>query len=454
MSALMRVIENLAAFRRVPIRVVVITALASYVLQIGAIIQGQPLYIIAIFTMLPWIPVVFFESLWKIDHYNWFAVFFILTVLQIGHVGEHLAQVGGLAFFDGTLACPPPLDNEANVARAVEAGLRSPDDLATGISTTWVMQPGADGFPALNSVGEQIRGPAACGVLGQLDIEIVHLVWEIIGWLAILWLLTKFPKNIWLWVALVFASIHTVEHFFISWIFFVETDAIYEGAVQLWGTTIDGRIVTAHPVGLQEQLVTFYSAGGKNGLVGRGGYLESLFFGGQPIFPTRPYLHLYYNLLVTIPFVAGFLVQVRRVYNEYLAKALPGLSEDQLVSTTPMLEPARYEPGELVFEQGELADDLYIISRGEAEVFLKDNGTERVLARLESGQYFGEIGLFNQAPRMASVRAVSKLEVLRLNHRSFLSLMEESELSQQEVERLMQYRLEKAEEVQQAKGAA
>ena len=61
-----KVFERFVSFRRIPMKVVVITALASYVLQLGAILQGQPLFIIVLFTLLPWIPLAFVEGLWKI----------------------------------------------------------------------------------------------------------------------------------------------------------------------------------------------------------------------------------------------------------------------------------------------------------------------------------------------------------------------------------------------------
>ena len=451
MDTFRKTIESLISFRRVPLKVVVITAFASYALQLGAIIQGQPLYIIAIFTLLPWIPVLFFESIWKIDHYSWIAVFGILTILQIGHVGEHLAQVGGLLFLEGTLACPPPVDNTANFERAVEAGLRTVDEPATGISSTWVVQPDkATGLPMVDQSGQEIVGPAACGVLGQLDLEIVHLVWELIGWIAILWLLTKYPKNKWLWAALVFASIHTVEHLYISWIFFITNEPIYDGLIQLWGTTVEGKIVTAHPVGFLEEHVSFYAAGGKNGIIGRGGLLDFMFFNGEAtFFPTRPVLHLGYNLLVTIPFMVAFIIEVRRAYNAYLAQALPELSEAQLVATTHALEPVRFEMGEIIVRQGDPPDGFYIITKGEAEVYLEEeDGKERPLAKLESGQYFGEIGLMNRSNRVATVRAIGKVELLKLDRVTFGTLMQESEMSGQEVTKVMDYRLQEVSEVQ------
>jgi hypothetical protein len=117
------IFERFVSFRRVPMRIVVITALTSYVLQVGAIVQGQPLFIIALYTLIPWIPAFLFEGLWKFEHYNWVAVFAIVAALQVGHLGEHAFQVSQLYLLNGVLECPFPRDNAANAQRAIDAGL-------------------------------------------------------------------------------------------------------------------------------------------------------------------------------------------------------------------------------------------------------------------------------------------------------------------------------------------
>ncbi len=48
--------ERFVSFRRIPLKAVIVTALASWALQIYAILEGQPLYIIVLYTLLPWLP--------------------------------------------------------------------------------------------------------------------------------------------------------------------------------------------------------------------------------------------------------------------------------------------------------------------------------------------------------------------------------------------------------------
>ena len=445
-----RIAERFVSFRRVPMKAVIITALMSYALQIGAIVQGQPLFIIALYTLLPWIPLFLFEFVWKYDHYSWVAVFFVVTLLQIGHMGEHTFQVVQLNALSGTLACPPPTDSAANAQRAIDAGIRPASETATGRSASTVIVPGAGGQPSLDANGNETRGPAACGVFGQLDFETVHLVWDTAVWLGALWLLTKFPRNIFLWVAMFAASVHEVEHLFIGYVYFFDGAEVFNYTRTLWATTLEGRKVVAHPVGQEMALANFYEAGGKIGIMGRNGLVERLVLDSNGALPIRPNLHFIYNLLVVTPTIAAFAWQMRRVYDEYLAKALPNLTEDQLIRATPKLERFKFEPGQIVVQQGDTADRFYIITRGEVEVLRElPNGHDVVLARLGPGQYFGEIGLLHGGKRIASVRASSDLEVLALDRVSFSEIMTESDVSRSELDKIVRQRVS---EVQVAQG--
>jgi len=411
------VFQRFLSIRRIPLKVVVITALASWALQLYAVVEGQPLWVIVLYTLVPWIPLVIFEGLWKFEHYHWIAVFAVVTALQVGHMGEHTVQVVQLGVMDGTLACPPP-DN-----------------------ATRIVMPDATGQPAVGPNGGQIVGPAACGVLGFLDFETIHLIWDTLVWLGALWLLTKFPRNVFLWLAMIFASLHEVEHLFLGYIFFLDTGTPFSYPKQLWETTVQGKIITATPVGMEIAPANFYDAGGKAGILARNGLVETLLFGAEGRFLPRPYLHFGYNLLVVIPTVLGFIWQARKVYDQHLAKALPSLSEDELIRTTPKLHRELYEPGQEIVRQGDPADRFYIITKGQVDVIRTQGGQEIPVTRLGVGQYFGEIGLLHGGKRTATVRAADDVEVMALDRETFGGLMEDSELSKGEVERLVRQRV-------------
>ena len=119
-----KTLSRFFSFEAVSVRTVAATAAMSYILQINAIIAGEPLYLIALYTLLPWLPIAFYEGIWKVKNYAAVAFLGIFTVMQIGHFAEHLIQVLQIDLANGTVACPPPIDNIANAARGVVLGAR------------------------------------------------------------------------------------------------------------------------------------------------------------------------------------------------------------------------------------------------------------------------------------------------------------------------------------------
>ena len=79
-----------------------------------------------------------------------------------------------------------------------------------------------------------------------------------------------------------------------------------------------------------------------------------------------------------------------------------------------------YREGEVIIRQGEVGDCLYVIQRGEVEVLRREGDKEYCLAVLGAEDFFGEMALFDQEVRSATVRALSDVWVLSLEKRSFL----------------------------------
>jgi NADH:ubiquinone reductase (H+-translocating) len=85
---------------------------------------------------------------------------------------------------------------------------------------------------------------------------------------------------------------------------------------------------------------------------------------------------------------------------------------------------AHYEPGEVVFEEGEVGDSLYMILSGEVEVSKLVGGESQHIGTLGAGEYFGEMALLGRRPRSASARAASALDLLVLPGSDFSALTE------------------------------
>lgn len=80
-----------------------------------------------------------------------------------------------------------------------------------------------------------------------------------------------------------------------------------------------------------------------------------------------------------------------------------------------------YESGEVIFNEGDIGDYLYIITEGVVEVIKNKN---QVVAQLKKGDFFGESALLHQKARAATVRCIQPTDVLALRKSDFGALIE------------------------------
>lgn len=116
-----------------------------------------------------------------------------------------------------------------------------------------------------------LTGASAQGIVGQLNVEWVHFIWNVFVLVAILALLPRFPRNPWLIAVAPLAAWHFVEH--------------------------------------SVMIATYI----RTGVAGSPGFLSSggLIAGGLPI--TRPDLHFLYNLVETVPLLGAWVAELRRI---------------------------------------------------------------------------------------------------------------------------------------------
>lgn len=150
---------------------------------------------------------------------GWLTVYAVVVVSQIGHLAEHVAQM-------------------------------------------------------VQIHGLGIANPHAHGVVGNLDLEWVHFVWNVAILVVLALILRRLPRNPWSWLAFGIAAWHSAEHTIIL--------AVY------LSTNVPG-----HP-----------------GLLA----LDGVLFGGGPL--VRPDLHFVYNVAETVFLAAGFAVNWRTVVRE------------------------------------------------------------------------------------------------------------------------------------------
>jgi ABC-type lipoprotein export system ATPase subunit len=125
-----------------------------------------------------------------------------------------------------------------------------------------------------------------------------------------------------------------------------------------------------------------------------------------------------------------FLIVDGEIANEFVARALPLLTPDQLLKATHHLQPMEFAPGATILQEGEPGDRFYIVTQGRAEVALKrPGGHDVVVMRPGPGEYFGEVELMRGGKNIATIRAIqdAPVEVVTLDRQAFSELLSESD---------------------------
>ena len=79
-----------------------------------------------------------------------------------------------------------------------------------------------------------------------------------------------------------------------------------------------------------------------------------------------------------------------------------------------------FADGEVIFEEGDIGRDLYIVQSGEIKIVKNVNGQKLELARFKKGDFFGDMALLQSIPRYAGAVAVGETRLLILKPGGFL----------------------------------
>lgn len=132
------------------------------------------------------------------------------------------------------------------------------------------------------------------------------------------------------------------------------------------------------------------------------------------------------------------------IIDETVAHCLPLLNHRQMLQVTKHSTRQVFEAGQTILSEGQHVDRFFMIGRGEVEVVLKGNQHETIVARLGSGEFFGEIELTQGGKSIACVRAAQsgQVEVLTIPYTDFLQLLQNSPLTGETIAHIVQIRLE------------
>jgi len=101
------------------------------------------------------------------------------------------------------------------------------------------------------------------------------------------------------------------------------------------------------------------------------------------------------------------------------------LDADERAEFEDLLEPASFEAGEMIFEEGAPEERLYMITSGTAEVYKTVlPGRRQHLATIEAPTIAGEMGLLTEPRAAASVKATTRVEAHGVGRDRLLEMLD------------------------------
>jgi CRP-like cAMP-binding protein len=100
-----------------------------------------------------------------------------------------------------------------------------------------------------------------------------------------------------------------------------------------------------------------------------------------------------------------------------------------------------FEPGQIVFNQGAEGDAAYVIIDGCADIVVDAPSGPTSLAQVERDAIVGEIAILCDVPRTATVKALTRLETLRIDKDQLLRMLREFPEIAVEIMRVLALRL-------------
>ena len=103
-----------------------------------------------------------------------------------------------------------------------------------------------------------------------------------------------------------------------------------------------------------------------------------------------------------------------------------GLTVAELAAVGSVTEEVQYQPGEVVIKRGDMGETMYLMISGEVSVHIGDeSGKEIEVDRIREGDYFGEMALFEDVARSATIRTETDSRLLVLHKQEFNEIVRE-----------------------------
>lgn len=127
-----------------------------------------------------------------------------------------------------------------------------------------------------------------------------------------------------------------------------------------------------------------------------------------------------YMTVVSVPLTIDKVGIIRR--------AFPNLDDEELGYMDSVTRVCNYPAGYILCREGEYEDVFYIIAHGQATITIKisDSEGERTVRNVGQGDVVGEMALIQDAPRAATVRALTDCAVLEMRKPDFEAMLQRS----------------------------
>ncbi|MGL4399841.1 MAG: cyclic nucleotide-binding domain-containing protein, partial [Luteolibacter sp.] len=106
------------------------------------------------------------------------------------------------------------------------------------------------------------------------------------------------------------------------------------------------------------------------------------------------------------------------------AALFDGVSHETLEVLAGKTAMERFKAGEILIHQGGADHDMFLLVEGAVQVAVDKEGGEIIVARMQAGDYFGEMSLLTGEPRTATIRAVTDGACYRITREVISPILE------------------------------
>ena len=129
----------------------------------------------------------------------------------------------------------------------------------------------------------------------------------------------------------------------------------------------------------------------------------------------RPEIRQYLELQARHRHLQGFFRQF---------SVFDSLPPDATAALLAALEPVEVPANTAIIRDGEPPGPMYILEDGRCRVHIGVDGRRRNVAYLRKGEFFGELSVFRNQPREATVESVTPCRLLRLTQQTYRDLLD------------------------------